>query len=155
MDKALGQIGAGKGTFVSSARRRTPLRDRVLVSQGEMLCAPTGWSPGFRRPVVVVRSDALNQSRMATVVRVPLTSNLKWALAAGNARLSARTTGRPRDSVANVSQLLTLKKELLTKRAGRLPRGKLELLFFGIDLRPEVIPSVPAPGLMLLVQRFC
>jgi mRNA interferase MazF len=110
----------------------------VVISQGEIwwadLPAPTGSGPGFRRPVVVVQSDALNQSRIATVVCVPLTSNLKWALAPGNVRLAARTTGLPRDSVANVSQLLTLDKELLTKRVGRLPRGKLELLFFGIDL---------------------
>jgi mRNA interferase MazF len=89
---------------------------------------------GLRRPVVVVQSDALNQSRIATVVCVPLTSNLKWALAPGNVRLSARTIGLPKDSVANVSQLVTLDKELLTKRVGRLPRAKFELLFFGIDL---------------------
>jgi mRNA interferase MazF len=82
----------------------------------------------------VVQSDALNQSRIATVVCVPLTSNLKWALAPGDVRLSARTAGLPKDSVANASQLLTLDKELLTKRVGRLPRAKLQLLFFGIDL---------------------
>ena len=109
-----------------------------MISQGEIwwadLPTPTGSGPGFRRPVVVVQSDALNQSRIATVVCVPLTSNLKWALAPGNVRLSARTTGLPKDSVANVSQLLTLDKELLTKQVGRLPRAKLELLFFGIDL---------------------
>jgi mRNA interferase MazF len=109
-----------------------------VISQGEIwwadLPTPTGSGPGFRRPVVVVQSDALNQSRIATVVCVPLTSNLKWALAPGNVRLSARTTGLPKDSVANVSQLLTLDKELLTKQVGRLPRAKLELLFFGIDV---------------------
>lgn len=109
-----------------------------MISQGEIWWAdlppPTGSGPGFRRPVLVVQSDALNQSRVATVVCVPLTSNLKWALAPGNVRLSARMTGLPKDSVANVSQLLTLDKELLTKRVGRLPRAKLELLFFGIDL---------------------
>jgi mRNA interferase MazF len=110
----------------------------VVISQGEIWWAdlppPTGSGPGFRRPVVVVQSDALNQSRIATVVCVPLTSNLKWALAPGNVRLSGRMTGLPKDSVANVLQLLTLDKELLTKRVGRLPRAKLELLFFGIDL---------------------
>ena len=109
-----------------------------MISQGEIwwadLPTPTGSGPGFQRPVVVVQGDALNQSRIATVVCVPLTSNLKWALAPGNVRLSARTTGLPKDSVANVSQLLTLDKELLTKQVGRLPRAKLELLFFGIDL---------------------
>ncbi len=110
----------------------------MVISQGEVWWAdlpePAGSGPGFRRPVVVVQSDALNHSRIATVVCVPLTSNLKWGLAPGNVRLSARITGLPKDSVANVSQLLTLDKELLTKRVGRLTRGKLELLFLGIDL---------------------
>jgi mRNA interferase MazF len=81
-----------------------------------------------------VQCVALNQSRIATVVCVPLTSNLKWALAPGNVRLSARVTGLPKDSVANVSQIVSLDKELLTTRVSNLPRPKLELLFSGIDL---------------------
>jgi mRNA interferase MazF len=84
--------------------------------------------------VVVVQSDALNRSRIATVVCVPLTSNLKWALAPGNVRLSARLTGLPKDSVANVSQIITIDKEFLTARVGKLPRAKLELLLSGIDV---------------------
>jgi mRNA interferase MazF len=84
--------------------------------------------------VVVVQSDALNQSRIATVVCVPLTSNLKWALAPGNVSLSARVTGLPKDSVANVSQIVSLDKELLTTRVSKLPRPKLDLLFSGIEL---------------------
>ena len=106
--------------------------------QGEIwwadLPAPTGSGPGFRRPVAVVQGDALNQSRISTVVCVPLTSNLKWALAPGNVSLSARVAGLPRDSVANVSQIISLDKSLLTERVGKLPRSKLELLFSGIDL---------------------
>jgi mRNA interferase MazF len=81
-----------------------------------------------------VQCVALNQSRIATVVCVPLTSNLKWALAPGNVRLSARVTGLPKDSVANVSQIVSLDKELLTTRVSNLPRPKLEMLFSGIDL---------------------
>jgi mRNA interferase MazF len=110
----------------------------VVISQGEIWWAdlpePTGSGPGFRRPVAVVQSDALNQSRIATVVCVPLTSNLKWGLAPGNATLSARVTGLPRDSVANVSQIVSLDKALFTERVSKLPRPKLELLFSGIDL---------------------
>jgi len=83
---------------------------------------------------VVVQCDALNRSRIATVVCVPLTSNLKWALAPGNVRLSSRLTGLPKDSVANVSQIVTLDKELLTARVGKLPRPKLELLLSGIGV---------------------
>ena len=110
----------------------------MVISQGEIwwadLPAPTGSGPGFRRPVVVVQSDALNQSRISTAICVPLTSNLKWALAPGNVSLSARVTGLPKDSVANVSQIISLDKSLLGERVSKLPRHKLELLVSGIDL---------------------
>ena len=110
----------------------------MVVSQGEIWWAdlpePTGSGPGFRRPVVVVQGDALNRSRIATVVCLPLTSNLRWADAPGNVSLSARLTGLPKDSVANVSQLVTLDKGLLTERAGKLSPAKIELLFSGIDI---------------------
>jgi len=84
--------------------------------------------------VIVVQGDALNRSRIATVVCVPLTSNLKWAAAPGNVRLSARLTGLTKDSVANVSQIVTLDKRLLTERVGRLPQSKLRLILSGIDI---------------------
>jgi mRNA interferase MazF len=110
----------------------------VVISQGEIwwadLPVPTGSGPGFRRPVVIVQSDALNQSRISTAVCVPLTSNLKWALAPGNVTLSAKVTGLPKDSVANVSQIISLDRYLLSERVSKLPRQKLELLFAGIDL---------------------
>jgi mRNA interferase MazF len=110
----------------------------VVISQGEIwwadLPAPTDSGPDFRRPVAVVQADALNQSGISIVVCVPLTSNLKWALAPGNISLSARLSGLPKDSVANVSQVISLDKSLLTERVGKLPRAKLELLFSGIDL---------------------
>jgi mRNA interferase MazF len=110
----------------------------VVISQGEIWWAdrpePAGSGPGFRRPVVVVQGDALNRSRIATVVCVPLTSNLRWADAPGNQLLSARLSGLPKDSVANVSQVVTLDRALLTQRVGKLPRAKLELLLSGIDV---------------------
>jgi mRNA interferase MazF len=76
----------------------------------------------------------LNRSLIATVVSVPLTSNLRWAEAPGNVLLSARVTGLPKDSVANVSQIVSLDKELLTERMGKIPRAKLELILAGIDV---------------------
>lgn len=110
----------------------------MVISQGEIwwadLPAPTGPGPGFRRPVVVIQCDALNRSRIATVVCVPLTSNLKWASAPGNVQLSARLSGLPKDSVANVSQIVTIDKQLLGERVGKLPRSKLELMLSGIDI---------------------
>lgn len=110
----------------------------MVISQGEVwwadLPAPTGSEPGFRRPVVVVQSDALNRSRIATVVCVPLTSNLKWAEAPGNVLLAARSTNLPKDSVANVSQIVALDKTILTERIGKLSAAKVELLLSGIDV---------------------
>ena len=110
----------------------------MVVGQGEVWWAdlglPAGSEPGFRRPVVIVQGDALNRSRLATVVCVPLTTNLRWADAPGNTVLTARATGLRKDSVANVSQVVTLDKGVLAERTGKLPRAKLELVLAGIDV---------------------
>ncbi|MCE2483523.1 MAG: type II toxin-antitoxin system PemK/MazF family toxin [Alphaproteobacteria bacterium] len=88
---------------------------------------PTDSGPGFRRPIVVVQGDALNRSRVATAVCVPLTSNLRWAEAPGNVLLTASMTGLPKDSVANVSQLVARTGRGVSPRPPPLPaerRGK-------------------------------
>ena len=109
-----------------------------MISQGEVwradLDAPAGSAPGFRRPVVVVQGDPFNRSEIATVVCIPLTSNLRWAGAPGNVALTARATGLPKDSVANVSQIVTLDREALSERIGKVARAKLDLILAGIDI---------------------
>ncbi|HYT74867.1 MAG TPA: type II toxin-antitoxin system PemK/MazF family toxin [Vicinamibacterales bacterium] len=110
----------------------------MVISQGEVWWAdvppPIGSEPGFRRPVIVVQGDALNRSRIATVVCVPLTSNLKWADAPGNVVLKARATSLSKDSVANVSQIVALDRGFLTERVGKLAPAKVQLLLSGIDV---------------------
>ena len=110
----------------------------MVISQGDVwgadLPEPSGSGPGFRRPVIVVQREALNRSRIATTVCVPLTSNLRWADAPGNVLLTSRMTGLPKDSVANVSQIIALDKTILTERAGRLSAAKTELVLAGIDV---------------------
>ena len=110
----------------------------MVISQGEMwwadLSEPVGSAPGFRRPVVVLQSDALNRSQLATTVCVVLTSQLRWQLAPGNVLLPAKTTGLDRDSVANVSQLITVDKSQLTDCVGRVSSRHLEAIFAGVDL---------------------
>jgi mRNA interferase MazF len=81
-----------------------------------------------------VQGDALNRSRLATVLCVPLTSNLRWADAPGNVLLSARLTGLLKDSVAMVSQLVAIDRSLLTEQAGRIAKQNLRLIFAGIDV---------------------
>jgi mRNA interferase MazF len=110
----------------------------VVIAQGEVWWAdlgePAGSEPGFRRPVVVVQGEAFNRSSLRTAVCVSLTSNLNWAEAPGNVLLPARATGLPRDSVANVSQLVTVDRDALTERTGALSASSLELVLAGIDV---------------------
>ena len=110
----------------------------MVIAQGQVWWAdlpdPTGSGPGFRRPVIVVQGDAFNRSRIATVVCIPLTSNLRLAEAPGNVLLPAPSTGLPRDSVANVSQVLTIDRELLLDLVGQLPDRQLRLILAGIDV---------------------
>lgn len=110
----------------------------MVVTQGDIFWAslpePTGSGPGFTRPVVIVQGDALNASRLATCVVVPLTSNLRWASAPGNVLLKARPTGLSRDSVANVSQIVAVDRAVLSEHVGRVTKAQLELILGGIDV---------------------
>jgi mRNA interferase MazF len=110
----------------------------MVIAQGEIrwadLADPIGSSAGYRRPVLVVQGDALNASRIATVLCVPLTSNPKWAHAPGNVLLPERETGLDRDSVANVSLLVAVDKGQLDERVGQVPRRTLERVLAGIDV---------------------
>jgi mRNA interferase MazF len=109
-----------------------------VITQGQIwwaeLSEPSGSEPGFRRPVVVVQGDAFNRSRLRTVVCVALTSNLRWADAPGNVLLPSDISHLPRDSVANVTQIVTLDRANLVEQAGTLPHASLELVLAGIDL---------------------
>lgn len=110
----------------------------VEVLQGEVWWAdlpePAGSSPGLRRPVVIVQGNHLNRSRVATVVCVPLTSNLTWAHAPGNALLPAKATGLPKDSVANASQIIAVDRNFLTERVAKLSPKNLSQVISGIDV---------------------
>ena len=110
----------------------------MVISQGHVYWAnipePAGSGPGFRRPVLVVQGDALNRSRLRTVICVPLTSNLQWVEAPGNVMLPAKATGLPKDSVANTSQLISLDRALLTEEVGKLSKRQLDLILSGIDI---------------------
>lgn len=109
----------------------------MVVSQGDVLWAslpePTGSGPGFRRPVLVVQGGAFNASKLATTVVVPLTSATRWAAAPGNVLLPSERTGLPKDSVANVSQIVAVDRSVLGERVGHLSGADLALVLSGID----------------------
>lgn len=96
----------------------------MVIQRGEIWWAdlddPRGSGPGLRRPVVVVQNDAFNRSRIGTVIVIAITSNLRLLDAPGNVLLAARSAGLPRDSVANVSQLVTVDRTVLTERVSQL-----------------------------------
>ena len=95
------------------------------IQRGEIWWAdlpqPRRSEPGYRRPVLVVQADSFNLSRIQTAIVAAITSNIELAGAPGNVLLPARSTGLTRDSVVNVSQLLTLDRRFLTEHAGTLP----------------------------------
>jgi mRNA interferase MazF len=110
----------------------------MVISQGDVCWAsleePVGPAPGFRRPVVIVPGDLFNASRIATNVVVPLTSNLRLAAAPGNVELPATATGLAKDSVANVSQLVAVDRQILAERVGHLSAVQLDRVIAGIEL---------------------
>ena len=110
----------------------------MVIEQSEVWWAdleePAGSEVGYRRPVLVVQCNAINRSRIATVLCVPLTSNLKWADAPGNVLLPKAETGLTQDSVANVSLTVALDRQVLTDRVRKISRRRLDLVFAGIDI---------------------
>jgi mRNA interferase MazF len=95
---------------------------------------PGGSGPGYRRPVLIIQADAFNRSLIRTVIAAAITSNVALAAAPGNVALSKRSAGLTRDSVVNVSQILTLDKRFLTKRVGRVPESRLRQVEDGLRL---------------------
>ena len=111
---------------------------RMVLKRGDIwwarLAAPRDSEPGNRRPVVVVQSDAFNVSRIQTVIVAVITSNARLADAPGNLALTPAQSGLPRESVINVSQLLTLDKRYLSERVSTLPSQQLSGLNEGLRL---------------------
>jgi mRNA interferase MazF len=110
----------------------------LVIARGEVwwaaLPSPAGPDPGFRRPVLIVQADSFNRSRIRTVMVVPLTSNELLAAAPGNVLLPSGETGLSKDSVANVSQVITIDGSLLDDRLDRIPERLLDEVDDGLRL---------------------
>lgn len=95
---------------------------------------PRGSEPGLRRPLLVVQADAFNRSRLPTVVALALSSNLRLLDAPGNVLLPAKATGLPKDSVANVTQIVTIDARYLHEPLAKLPTRLMEQVADGLRL---------------------
>lgn len=98
------------------------------------LPSPTASEPGYRRPLLIIQSDVFTQSRISTVIAVVITSNLRLADAPGNVLLPKKSSGLPKRSVVNVSQVITVDKSFLTEKVGTLSPQKLREVETGIRL---------------------
>ncbi len=95
---------------------------------------PVGSEPGFKRPVLIIQANAFNRSRIRTIIAVVLTSNLHLAEAPGNVLMPASETGLQKDSVANVSQVITIDRSFLTEKCGKLPSHLIRSVDDGLRL---------------------
>jgi len=114
----------------------------MVIRKGDIWWAdlpePEGSGPGYRRPVLVVQANDFNRSRINTVIVAVITSNLALAVAPGNITIKAGRSGLPKDSVVNVSQLITIDKRFLTERVKALDQQTLAEVDNGIRLVLEL-----------------
>lgn len=95
---------------------------------------PAGSEPGYRRPVLIVQSDMFTKSTIRTVVCVAITSNLNLGAAPGNVRVAARTSGLPKPSIVNVSQVAAIDKTFFTERIKTLDAQTMHQIDDGLRL---------------------
>lgn len=112
--------------------------ERVVIRRGDVWWAalppPSGSEPGYRRPVLILQANSFNQSKIHTIIGAVITSNLRLAEAPGNVQLSKRQSGLPRESVVNVSQVVTFDRSFLSDRIGRIPPSKQQEVDNGLRL---------------------
>lgn len=112
-----------------------------MINQGDIfwveLDEPTGSSPGYRHPHVVIQNNVFNRSRINTVVVCALTSNLQRAAAPGNVLLEAGEAALPKQSVVVISQLFTVDKSQLSEHIGILSKKRVRQILDGLRLLTE------------------
>lgn len=110
----------------------------MVIKRGDIwwasLSEPQGSGPGFRRPLAIIQANEFNQSYIKTVIAAVITSNIKLAQAPGNLPLPANSAGLNKDSVVNVSQLITVDKTFLTEKIGHLTSQQIQQLNEGLRL---------------------
>lgn len=109
-----------------------------MVKRGQIWWAelpePQASEPGYRRPVLIIQANEFTSSRISTVIVAAITSNLRLAEAPGNVLLPRTQSSLPKDSVINVSQILTLDKSFLTKQINALSTSVMRQTDEGLQL---------------------
>jgi len=109
-----------------------------LISQGDVFWVdfdiPDGSGPGYRRPCVVIQNNLFNISKINTVIVCIITSNMILAKSPGNVLLKKGEGGLPKDSLVNVSQVMTLDKSDLGEKMGALGKVRIKEIVAGVEL---------------------
>jgi mRNA interferase MazF len=110
----------------------------MVVNRGEIWWAslpdPVGSTPGYKRPILIVQANEFNKSKINTLIAVAITSNLRLAAAPGNILLTAKNSQLPRESVINVSQIITIDKSFLTEKVHTLSNAIMDQVDDGLRL---------------------
>lgn len=110
----------------------------MVISRGEIwwatLSDPAGSEPGFRRPILIVQDDAFNRSKIQTTICLVLSSNMRLALAPGNVAVSKKESRLSKDSVINVSQVVTVDRRFLSEKASRISAKTMKAVDSGLRL---------------------
>ncbi len=110
----------------------------MVIERGQIwwaeLSEPVGSGPGYKRPLLIIQSNDFNRSKINTIIAAVITSNIRLSAAPGNILLSTRKSNLPKESVINVSQLITVDKSFLTERVGTLPNSFMAKVDDGIRL---------------------
>ncbi len=101
-----------------------------MIHRGSVCWADLGEArgsrPAKRRPVLVIQADPYNASRLNTTLAAVITTNTGLAAMPGNVFLPAAASGLPRDSVVNITALVTLDKVDLDPKVGNLPAALMD-----------------------------
>jgi mRNA interferase MazF len=110
----------------------------MVIKRGQIWWAelpePAGSGPGYKRPLLIIQSNDFNKSRINTIIAAVITSNIRLSAAPGNILLSTKKSKLPKESVINISQLITIDKSFLTEKINTLPRSIMEKVDEGVRL---------------------
>ena len=110
----------------------------MVIKRGEIWWAelpePIGSGPGYRRPLLIIQSNDFNKSKINTIIAAVITSNIRLSAAPGNILLSTKKTKLPKESVINVSQLITIDKSFLTEKVNTLSNSIMANVDEGVRL---------------------
>ena len=93
---------------------------------------PFGSEVGFRRPVIILQNNALNESRLRTVVVLPLTSNTVYAELPNNTLLEKSITNLTKDAVTQPHLIVHIDKSRLLEKVHKLDDEIMNKIMSGV-----------------------